>query len=161
MIALVPVRDRPEDDRPSWVSRQLGRPLNAAEACLVGVLCSAVRRGPYDLQWTSLRSTHADHAQVSIWRDLTTWDADALTRLVFGAHDACARVGVEPCNPRYMRIVLHLRNEADPKVGIARHHPTIERAVELWREKHPGPVQAQVSVDEQAESLEAFVLGRA
>jgi len=66
--------------------------------------------------------------------NLATFDFDALTRLVFMAHDRCVRVEVKGSNPGYTKIFLHKRvREGD----MMRRHPTLEAAVEKWREKHP------------------------
>jgi hypothetical protein len=61
--------------------------------------------------------------------ELASFDSDQLTTLVLLAHERCIRVHVEPCNPRYLRIVIFGRvREGD----ISRRHPTIGHAVALF-----------------------------
>lgn len=66
---------------------------------------------------------------------LATFDFDDLTRLVFLAHDLCIRVSIEPCNPKHLRLMFHPRRERDG--GMSIRHPTIETALERWRENNP------------------------
>lgn len=68
--------------------------------------------------------------------DLATWDKDHLTRLVFGAHDACARLSVTDAGP-YVRVSLHLRSTEPGDLPIMHGHPTLEDAVARWRAAHP------------------------
>lgn len=67
---------------------------------------------------------------------LATWDGDALTRLVFLAHDACLRVDVQPASPQYLRLLFHSRQRQGT---LFQRHPTIEDALTQWRKRHPAP----------------------
>ena len=67
---------------------------------------------------------------VSHFGDLSSWDADALTRLVLLAHERCVRVEVSQGGPNRLRIAIWGRERAG---GIAERHPTIEQAVEHFR----------------------------
>lgn len=120
----------------AWVARDRGRDLTDAEACLVDVVCAAFRLGPWDIRWSSLRADGGPvAAYVSVQPDrLATFDFDGLTRLVFAAHDAAARVDVGPAGPSYVRICLYLREREG---GVSRRHPTLEAAVAEWRTRHP------------------------
>lgn len=67
--------------------------------------------------------------------DLATHDYDFLTRLVLLAHDKCIRASVENGGPRRVKIVIFKRSGRIG--GIAYGHPTIEDALNKWRERHP------------------------
>lgn len=70
---------------------------------------------------------------VSHYGTLSTFDFDALTRLVFMAHDKCIRVEVGASGPRRVKIMIHKRRrEGD----MMERHPTIETALGLWRDRH-------------------------
>lgn len=66
---------------------------------------------------------------------LSTFDFDLLTRLVFLAHDHNIRIQIGPCNPQFLEVVFHPRHKRDG--GISERHPTIEQALGRWRESHP------------------------
>ena len=68
-------------------------------------------------------------------RSLSSFDFDALTRLVFLAHDRCIRVEIKPCNPRFLMLLFHPR--ATCEGTITERHPTLEESVERWRSAHP------------------------
>lgn len=67
--------------------------------------------------------------------DLSTFDFDALTRLVFLAHDKCVRVQIVQGGPRCVGIVIWQRAKRDG--SMFERHPTIEQAMEVWRKYHP------------------------
>jgi hypothetical protein len=73
--------------------------------------------------------------KVSCYGDLSTFDFDRLTRLVFLAHDRCVRAVVEQSGPRMVGIVIWQR--AKREGSICERHPTIEQALEMWRKFHP------------------------
>lgn len=65
--------------------------------------------------------------------DLSTFDFDTLTRLVFLAHDSCIRVGLSQGGPRAIKIAIWKR---EGRTGhMYARHPTIEQALEIWRAK--------------------------
>ncbi|MBA7646724.1 hypothetical protein ES703_54490 [subsurface metagenome] len=67
--------------------------------------------------------------------DLSTFDFDILTRLVFLAHDKCIRVELSQGGPRAVKISIWKRYG---RIGrIDQRHPTIETALETWRKNHP------------------------
>src|SRR5690606_37053952 len=67
---------------------------------------------------------------------LATWDGDALTRLVFMAHDATLRLAIQPASPQYIRLMFHPRKREG---SLVERHPTIEDALAQWRTRHPDP----------------------
>jgi len=70
---------------------------------------------------------------VNTSQDLSTFDWDVLTRLVFAAHDACVRVEIAPSGPGRVKIMLWARNTRTG--GFARRHPTLGEAVEEHRKE--------------------------
>lgn len=74
--------------------------------------------------------------EVNFYGDLSTWDFDVLTRLVFLAHDRAFRVELGNGGPRRIKIIIHKRVRTG---GISERHPTIDEALERWRERNPKP----------------------
>ena len=66
--------------------------------------------------------------------DLSTFDTDRLTRLVFLAHDRCVRVEIQQGGPRTVKICIWKRIREG---SIAYRHPTLEGALAKWRERNP------------------------
>ena len=65
---------------------------------------------------------------------LSTFDFDNLTQLVFLAHDHCIRIDIRPCNGSHFTLLFHPREREG---GMSRRHPTIEQAIAAWRKGHP------------------------
>lgn len=59
--------------------------------------------------------------------DLSTFDGDVLTQLVVRCHDACIRISIEACTPRYVRVVFHRRTGREG--SLYERHPSIEDAI--------------------------------
>lgn len=120
-----------------WVERRLERPLTDPERELVTVVCTALRQGPWNVHqsWGIMRSGPS-YASISVRHDLATYDVDALTRLVFAAHDRCCRVSVGPSGPGRLNIAVNPRagREGDE---YWHRHPTIETALADWRADWP------------------------
>jgi len=128
----------PENDRRvAWVQRCLKRELEPVECAMVAIVCDAVGCGPYDLpSWkTRLRKCgHGCRFSLDVGRELATIDSAVLTRLVFSAHDHCARVTVGGCPVKRIEIRVWLRErEGD----FSSRHPSLEKAVEGWRDRRP------------------------
>ena len=70
---------------------------------------------------------------VNHYGDLSTFDFDGLTRLVFLAHDCCFRVSVMNSGPSMVKIAIWKRKREG---SITTRHPTIETALKVWRDKH-------------------------
>ena len=62
--------------------------------------------------------------------DISTFDFDLATRIVFLAHDMCMRAEISRAG-LYLRIAIHARKRDG---GMSERHPTLEQAVERWRE---------------------------
>lgn len=124
----------PTESHIAWVADQLDRELTAPERELVTIVCAGLRIGPWNVHadWSIMRSTPYG-ASITVTRDLATFDGDALTRLVFAAHDRCCRVEVAPSAPNRLRISAHPRSREG---GLPRCHPTLEDALAAWREQH-------------------------
>jgi len=71
---------------------------------------------------------------LNTFQELSTFDYNSLTRLVFMAHDRCIRVAILPSGPGRVKIVIWQRERQG---GVTERHPTIEDALRTWREKHP------------------------
>ena len=65
----------------------------------------------------------------------STFDFDRLTRLVFLAHDRCVRFALGASGPRRVAFLLHRRRSRDG--GMSKRHPTIESALDSWRQRYP------------------------
>ena len=62
--------------------------------------------------------------------ELSTFDFDALTRLVFLAHDHCIRVSLMQGGIHSIKIAIWQR---DGRTGsMYERHPTIEGALDIW-----------------------------
>ena len=122
-------------NRPDWVAGALGRELSEVERVLVEIVCDAARCGPYDLSGWDTRLRECGYgARFSIsGRDLATFDSDGLTRLVFSAHDHCARVSIGSAGFGGIEIKVWLRTRRSGDRYYNRH-PTLEGAVAAWRE---------------------------
>lgn len=125
----------PNESHIAWVADRIGRDLTQPERELVTIICAALRTGPWNIHrdWSIMRSDPYG-ASITITRDLSTFDGDALTRLVFAAHDRCCRVQVEPSAPNRLRVRVHPRTRDG---GIAHRHPTLDQALADWRAQHP------------------------
>lgn len=60
--------------------------------------------------------------------DMSTFDFDLLTRLVFAAHHYCVRASVGNGGPRALKIMLHPRSGRDGR--FSQRHPTLMQALE-------------------------------
>ena len=78
--------------------------------------------------------TNSHYIVITASMSLATWDNNALTRLVFLAHDYCVRVDVQPASPQSIRLLFHPRQRNGSPME---RHPTIEEAVEDWRKRNP------------------------
>ncbi|NUP08381.1 MAG: hypothetical protein HOW73_20215 [Polyangiaceae bacterium] len=68
---------------------------------------------------------------------LSSFDYDDLTRLVFMAHDRGVRVSLHSSAPNYVKIrISHQRSR--PPGDMSTVHPTLEQAVDKWREDPDG-----------------------
>lgn len=69
---------------------------------------------------------------VNAWDELSTFDNDQLTALVFLAHDKAVRVLISQSGPRRVKIVIFQRQRGGDSYD---RHPTLEEAVEQWRKR--------------------------
>jgi hypothetical protein len=72
---------------------------------------------------------------VNHYGDLSTFDFDRLTRLVFLAHDRCVRVEIRSSGPRMVKLCIWKRSGRTGEIWS--RHPTIETALDMWRKYHP------------------------
>lgn len=73
--------------------------------------------------------TNDSFIKISLRMNLATFDGNALTRLVFLAHDHCIRVSIVPCNMQFLSIMFHPRKREG---GFAERHPTIHDVYKEW-----------------------------
>lgn len=119
------------DGRVRWVEMDLKRPLTDAEAALVQIVCDGFDTGPWNLgPWDTRMRSEGRWAGLYVTRDLSTYDTDSLTRLVFAAHERCCRVEIDPAGPRGVRVCVSRRSREG---GYSERHPTIETALATWR----------------------------
>jgi hypothetical protein len=95
------------------------------------------QRGIYHLNQTELYKVQWDN---NLWMEITiycsgmsTFDFDDLTRLVFLAHERAMRIELEPATHHYMKLIFHKRTHG-PKDGVLLHHPSLEEAVNLFKQ---------------------------
>jgi len=118
-----------------WVCGAVGRPLDPAEQELVTVLCAGLSTGPWNIHrtWKIMRCHPGYYASMTVTRDLSTFDGDALLRLVFSACDRGLRLSVGASGPHGCRVSVW------PKFATSdrRVVPSLESAVESWRKRYP------------------------
>ena len=71
---------------------------------------------------------------INHYGNLSTYDFNTLTRLVFLAHDRCVRVEIGQSGPRMVKIIIHKRNKRE-KGSVWERHPTLDQAIKDWRER--------------------------
>jgi len=76
---------------------------------------------------------------VNHYGDLSTYDFDGLSRLVFLAHDMCMRASVLSSGPRMVKVAVWKRDRRNG--SFSEKHPRIETALAKWREKNPEPTE--------------------
>lgn len=84
----------------------------------------------------SPREWHTNH-----YGDLSTFDFNALTLLVLGAHEYCIRLSIQSSGPRMVKICLWPRISRDGTFD--KRHPTIEEAITRYRTRPCGQTERQ------------------
>jgi hypothetical protein len=81
--------------------------------------------------------SNSHHIEISMFSSaMSTFDFNDLTRLVFLAHEMALRVQVSPSTHNHMRIIFHERTHG-PGDGNLLHHPTLDAAVNLFKQTYP------------------------
>lgn len=113
-----------------WLNRQGHHPSPLGE--MAADILAYVYRGIHNarmkhdvVEWQNKRCI-----KVVVSYELSTFDCDTLTRLVFSAHDKCVRVAIEPCNMQRLRLVFSHRERND---SLMEGHPTLEQAIAWHR----------------------------
>ena len=70
---------------------------------------------------------------INIFGHMSTYDGNALTRLVFLAYDYGFRVEISPVDFQYFRIAIHRRESKEKPEVNWRDHPTLDTAVRNWK----------------------------
>lgn len=90
-------------------------------------------RGLYHLSGVEKRDWNSeDRITVPIYGDLSTFDFDILTVLVFLAHSMAIRLEVQPAGPRMVRLLFSKRQRDG---NIFDRHPTIREALTKFEEE--------------------------
>ena len=76
-------------------------------------------------------SEYGEGWAVNHYGDLSTFDFDTLTRLVFLAHDRCMRVSILQSGPLRVKIAVWKRESRKGHISLI--HPTIKQALSEWR----------------------------
>lgn len=129
-------KHRDIDSRAAWVEAHIMRELTDFQVRAVILLCTAMRRGPYDFQRT-FETAEWDMAygvRFYVYRPhLSTYDTDGLTALVLGAHEMAIRVEINPHTFTQLEISMHPRiREHEHQHG---RHPSIEQVLERRKPK--------------------------
>lgn len=109
---------------------------------------SAVFRGRHHIPGPSCTGSENVRKRGNGWcvilnrgQDLSSYDDDYLSRLLFLAHDRAVRVTISSAG-MHTRISIHQRLPLDdvPENGwrMADGHPTLEQAEKNWRGRWPG-----------------------
>jgi hypothetical protein len=85
-------------------------------------------------EWDNDRYIVVRASKYDIASQLSTFDFDMLTQLVFLAHDHCIRVDISPLNPQFLNLTFFPRQERTG--GMSQRHPTVESALDRWRLTH-------------------------
>jgi hypothetical protein len=86
---------------------------------------------------------------INHYGDLSTFDFNTLTRLVFHAHDQCVRVEIGQSGPRMVKVIIHKREKRlSDKGSFWEIHPTLDEAIADWRSRGNIPIE-QERVDNQ------------
>jgi hypothetical protein len=70
------------------------------------------------------------YISINYWGDLSTYDGNGLSRLVFLAHWFCIRVEIDPCNFQYIKISFSPRERGG---DIYKNHPKLDEAVDHFK----------------------------
>ena len=121
-------------DHADWLARHLRTeltPFQEKVADIIGMVAGGIYNAPINWKSAEIDSRFV----VVIWRgDLSTWDFDALTKLVLLAHAARIRVSIEAAAYRYLRIMFHPRKHDG---WFGQRHPSIAEAVASFSEYLP------------------------
>lgn len=121
-----------------WVERGIWKdkpmsPLGRAAADVLGL----AYKGIYHLPGGCLRKVnwgHPHYVQVSVFKDISTWDDSELTRLVVVCHDLLLRLDVNPAGSFHLRLGFSQRRTRTG--SIMDRIPTIEEHVTLIRRQY-------------------------
>jgi hypothetical protein len=115
-----------------WVKLSLNRDLSPFGESVADLLGEWVQ-GIYHLDHKMLSKTNwSDNKYISInYRgDLSTYDNNGLSKLVFLAHWLCIRVEINPCNFKYIKISFSPRERGN---DIYKNHPKLDESVDHFK----------------------------
>lgn len=107
--------------------------LSAFHHRALRALAEGMNTGIYNLsvKWAKAVFNDRLFSCVMFCGDLSTFDFNALTRLVIVAHDDCLRISLAPAARDYFRVTITERERGAD--NWSRHHPTMEEAIVAYR----------------------------
>jgi hypothetical protein len=110
--------------------------LNEFQKCvmdIVGMVGNGIYNAP--IAHDCIDWQHGRDGVSMTWRgDLSTFDFDGLTRLVFLCHEARIRLSIDPAGPKLLRLSFWPRKAEGPWHA---RHPNLDEAVARFREYLP------------------------
>jgi hypothetical protein len=115
-----------------WIEKNFGElsALGREAADLLG----DVFLGIYHMRYTSLKKVNWKDGyciEVTLDRELSSFDGDELTRLILLAHDRMLRISLSGLGPGYIRLTIHKRHKREGQ--LHERMPTIDKHIELLR----------------------------
>lgn len=110
--------------------------LNAFQAKVMDIL-GMVGGGIYNapISWDAIQWRGWGSGIAVPWRrDLSTYDYDGLTKLVFLCHEGRIRCEIRPHSPGFLLLAFFPRDDSG---GISRRHPNLAEAVAAFQEYLP------------------------
>lgn len=136
-----------KDKRKGWASApDKLDPFQRTCMNIIGIAGRGIYNAP--IRWETIEWGHR-YMRVAWHSDLSTFDGDTLTILVFAAHLCRVRVTIRPANFRYLEILFHPRKAEG---GISERHPSLEQMLERMRTYIPDDAPICVSRDAMLEA---------
>lgn len=95
---------------------------------------SEIYGGEHHIPSEIKQKQHSDGYYILTRGDLSSFDFNRLTRILFLCHDKCYRVEMKALG---MKVAIFLHKRYKRKGSVMECHPTIEDALAKWRETHP------------------------
>lgn len=134
-------------DHADWMSRHIRRELNEFEKKVVDII-GMVGGGIYNAPINPSKVDWNYGSGISVvWqREMSSWDFNQLSLLVFLCHTARIRVQIEGCGPRNMRLSFWQRKSSG---DMAVRHPDLAEAVASFEEYLPKDHRVRFTEEKQ------------
>jgi hypothetical protein len=119
----------------NWIARNFGEMSETGKAA--ADLLGDVFLGIYHMNYTSLKKvdwTDEWNIEVTVGKELSSFDGDELTRLLLLAHDRRMRVSLVGLGPHYMRLCISKRKKRTGQMH--ERLPTMEDHIALLRDHY-------------------------